>query len=57
MRARRRASCPKARCPPPRPTLRDLRATSQALRNVTEKIDDQGAGSLLGGAKLPDYKP
>lgn len=38
-------------------TLRDLRATSKALRTVTEKIDNQGAGALLGGPKLPDYKP
>lgn len=38
-------------------TLMDLRATSKALRQVTEKIDNQGAGALLGGPKLPDYKP
>jgi len=37
--------------------MRDLRATSKALRAVTEKIDNQGAGALLGGPKLPDYKP
>jgi len=37
--------------------IRDLRATTKALRNVTEKIDEQGAGALLGGPKLPDYKP
>lgn len=38
-------------------TLRDLRATSKALRDVTEKIDEQGAGALVGGPKLPDYEP
>ncbi|MGN6497313.1 MAG: MlaD family protein [Tsuneonella sp.] len=38
-------------------TLQDLRATSKALRGVTEKLKDQGAGSLIGGQKLPDYKP
>jgi phospholipid/cholesterol/gamma-HCH transport system substrate-binding protein len=38
-------------------TLRDLRATSQALRGVTERIESEGAGGLLGGPKLPDYKP
>lgn len=38
-------------------TLRDLRQATRALRDVTEKINDQGAGSLLGGPKLPDYKP
>jgi len=37
--------------------LRDLRATSQSLRDVTDKINDQGAGGLIGGPKLPDYKP
>lgn len=37
--------------------IRDLRATTKALRGVTEKIDEQGAGALLGGQKLPDYKP
>lgn len=37
--------------------LRDLRATSRALRNLTEKIEERGAGSIVGGDKLPDYKP
>lgn len=37
--------------------IRDLRATTRALRDVTEKIDDQGAGALIGGPKLPTYKP
>jgi len=37
--------------------IRELRATSRALRNVTEKIDEQGAGGLVGGQKLPDYQP
>ena len=38
-------------------TLRDLRATSKALRTVTEKLESQGAGALVGGTKLPDYEP
>lgn len=38
-------------------TLQDLRATSKALRNVTEQIESRGAGSLLKGQKLPEYKP
>ena len=38
-------------------TMRDLRATSAALRTITEKLDEQGAGALLGGSKLPDYEP
>jgi len=37
--------------------LRDLRETSRALRNVTEKLDERGAGALLQGSSLPDYKP
>ncbi len=37
--------------------LRELRATTRSLRNITEKIDEQGAGALTGGSKLPDYKP
>lgn len=37
--------------------IRDLRATSRALRNVTEKLDEQGAGAFVGGGRLPDYKP
>ncbi|KQM18720.1 MlaD family protein [Novosphingobium sp. Leaf2] len=36
--------------------IRDLRATSKALRNLTERVDEQGAGALLKGQKLPDYK-
>lgn len=38
-------------------TLKDLRATSKALREVTEKIDERGAGALLSSQPLPDYKP
>ena len=37
--------------------LRELRSTARALRAVTEKIDEQGAGALTGSTKLPDYKP
>jgi phospholipid/cholesterol/gamma-HCH transport system substrate-binding protein len=37
--------------------IRDLRAATRALRDITEKVDNQGAGSLLGGSKLPEYKP
>ncbi len=37
-------------------TLRDLQATSKALRKVTEQLETQGATSLLGGPKLPDYE-
>ncbi|PWG02248.1 MlaD family protein [Sphingosinicella humi] len=37
--------------------VRDLRATSEALRSVTRKVDRQGAGSIIGGQELPDYEP
>jgi phospholipid/cholesterol/gamma-HCH transport system substrate-binding protein len=37
--------------------VRDLRATSDALGAVATKIDQGGAGALLGGPGLPDYKP
>ena len=36
--------------------VRDLRVMSAALTSVAEKIDQGGAGSLLGAPKLPDYK-
>lgn len=37
--------------------MRDLRRTTTALRQMTESIQNQGAGSLLKGQELPDYKP
>ena len=38
-------------------SLRELRAASKALRDVTEKIENQGAGSIIKGQSLPDYEP
>jgi phospholipid/cholesterol/gamma-HCH transport system substrate-binding protein len=38
-------------------TLRDLQSTSRALRQVTERLESEGASSLLGSRKLPDYEP
>jgi len=37
--------------------LRDLRATSEALRRVTERLEQRGVGGLIGGERLPDYRP
>ncbi len=37
--------------------VRDLRSVSDSLGAVASKIDQQGAGALLGGPGLPDYKP
>ena len=38
-------------------TLKDLQATSKALRAITERLENEGAAGLVGGQKLPDYKP
>lgn len=37
--------------------VRDLRVMAASLTSVAEKIDQGGAGSILGAPKLPDYKP
>lgn len=36
--------------------IRDLRRTSTSLSSLTDKLDQQGAGAVIGGNKLPDYK-
>ena len=38
-------------------TMEDLRATSRSLRAITEKLESEGAGALVGGKSLPNYKP
>lgn len=37
--------------------VRDLREMSSALSSVAQKLDQQGAGGVIGGTRLPDYKP
>ncbi len=37
--------------------VRDLRVMAASLTSVAEKIDQGGAGSILGAPKLPDYNP
>jgi len=37
--------------------VRDLRSTTQSLRAITERVDSQGIGGVIGGEKLPDYRP
>ncbi|RVT43912.1 MlaD family protein [Sphingobium algorifonticola] len=37
--------------------ITDLREMARSVRAVSEKLDQQGAGSLIGSPKLPDYKP
>ena len=36
--------------------VRDLRVTATALSSIAQKVDQQGATSLIGSQKLPDYK-
>lgn len=38
-------------------TMQDLRRTSAALRAMTERLETEGAGALIGGGQLPDYEP
>lgn len=37
--------------------LRDLRATSESLRRVSERLEQRGVGGLIGSEALPDYQP
>lgn len=37
--------------------VRDLREMSDALSAVAQRLNTQGAGGIIGGSKLPDYKP
>jgi phospholipid/cholesterol/gamma-HCH transport system substrate-binding protein len=37
--------------------LRDLRATSESLRRVMERLEQRGVGGLIGSEQLPDYQP
>lgn len=37
--------------------IRDLRATSESLRNVSERLERQGLPGLLQSERLPDYRP
>ncbi|MEL7188561.1 MAG: MlaD family protein [Pseudomonadota bacterium] len=38
-------------------TLQDLRTTSRSLRIITERLETQGVGALVGSQALPDYEP
>ena len=38
-------------------TMRELEATSRVLRQVTDKLESQGAASILRGQTMPDYEP
>lgn len=36
--------------------VRDLREMSSSLSSVAQKLDQQGAGGVIGGTRLPDYQ-
>ena len=36
--------------------VRDLRATSQSLRDITDRMNQHGVGGIIGGPHLPDYR-
>jgi phospholipid/cholesterol/gamma-HCH transport system substrate-binding protein len=37
--------------------VRDLREMSDSLSAVSQRLNQEGAGGIIGGSKLPDYKP
>ncbi|WP_174275064.1 MlaD family protein [Sphingomonas bacterium] len=37
--------------------VRNLAETAQSLQQISSKLDRGGAGGLIGGGRLPDYKP
>jgi phospholipid/cholesterol/gamma-HCH transport system substrate-binding protein len=37
--------------------VRDLRETTASLREITGRVEREGATSLIGSPKLPDYNP
>jgi phospholipid/cholesterol/gamma-HCH transport system substrate-binding protein len=37
--------------------VRDLRETTDSLRAITQRVEREGALSIVGGQKLPDYEP
>ena len=37
--------------------IKDLQATTRALRRLTERIEDEGASGLISSPPLPDYEP
>jgi phospholipid/cholesterol/gamma-HCH transport system substrate-binding protein len=37
--------------------VRDLRATTDSLRSISDRLNQQGVGGVIGGERLPDYRP
>jgi len=36
--------------------MRDLRETSESLRDITDRLNQRGVGGVIGGQRLPDYE-
>jgi len=36
--------------------IRDLRSTSESLREITDRLNQRGVGGVIGGQRLPDYR-
>ncbi|HYD14210.1 MAG TPA: MlaD family protein [Allosphingosinicella sp.] len=36
--------------------MRDLRSTSESLREITDRLNQQGVGGVISGQRLPDYR-
>ena len=36
--------------------MRDLRSTSESLREITDRLNQQGIGGVISGQRLPDYR-
>ena len=37
--------------------MRDLSATSESLRDITDRLNQRGIGGVIGGQRLPNYRP
>jgi phospholipid/cholesterol/gamma-HCH transport system substrate-binding protein len=37
--------------------MRELRSTSESLREITDRLNQQGIGGVIGGQRLPNYRP
>ncbi len=37
--------------------MRELRSTSESLREITDRLNQQGVGGIIGGQRLPNYRP
>ncbi|WP_129791922.1 MlaD family protein [Sphingosinicella sp. CPCC 101087] len=37
--------------------VRDLRATTDSLRDISGRLNQQGVSGVIGGQRLPDYQP